>query len=528
LARFLALDWDRNQLHIIAATITGAKVAVKRAAVWQETDSPGPGEPGSGGSSPEALGQLLRERLRSAGISPAPVLACLGRDRVILKDLHYPAVPESEEAGLVRFQASKELTDSPDDVVIDYMPVGTNGNGEQKALALIARKDIVDAYQKLCQSAHLKLVALTPRAFGVAACIRKVMGTTVLTPPPEPADAAIAVVTVSERWAEFLVLRGETILLSRTLHVGPTLVGEIRRNLAVHAGQTPQHPVGILYLAGAPELRQQLADVLELPLATFDPFTGSETLDLPAANNRGTFAGAAGLLYAKASATEGSSGLPINFVQPRQVKPPSNPNYRLARLAIVAVIALFVGLGILGRILQAGYENELEGLVRARQETENKLLSVRENGKRIKALDEWDNLVWLDELYDLACRITDVNELRITQFHADPLPRSANSRHTAKATLKGELLNRKKGRRPLDDLIVRLGKEGYYSPEAPKVERNTFTLIVHVERRAPGDYKSLLKLPENKGDEVAGDMPARREKGKGKDKGKKGRPGDER
>ena len=232
-------------------------------------------------------------------------------------------MPLAEEAGVVRFQAVKELTDSPDDVVIDYVTAGAPPGREQQAQALIVRREILNTYLKICHAAGLKLAALTPRPFGVAASLRKATADAAAAE-----DAADAVVVVGDRWAEFAVLRGQTPLLSRTMAVGPGLAGEVRRNLTVYAGQAGRPPVRAVYVAGAgAELRQRLNDVLEIPLHEFDPFAGAVGLDVPA-GGRGGFAGAAGLLFARAEAR----GLPINFVQPRQPKPPANPNNRRVRV----------------------------------------------------------------------------------------------------------------------------------------------------------------------------------------------------
>ena len=491
MARFLAIDWDQNQLHVVSATLSGTTVTFHRSAVWQE-DQPLTAD------NAEQMGAALRDRLKSAGIKPAPVLACVGRDRLILKDLRFPPVPDAEEPAVVRFQAVKELSDNPDDVVLDYVPVSpvigssTTASGDKRAFAVIARREVVETYRRVCQGAGLKLEGLAPRLIGIAACLRKAIGATPLTPPPDPPDAAVAAAVISEGWAEFCVLRGDNVLLARSLHAGAGLAGELRRNLAVHAGQSPQHPVAALYVAGQglADLRQALTDLVSVPIHPFDPFAGSESPELPAAH-RGTFAGAAGLLYARAS----TAGLPINLVSPRQPKPPASSGYRLVRLAVVAAVVLFLGLAALGRILHADYQREVDAVESQEREVDAKLAATRAQAKRLKALDDWDSLPYLDELYDLTVRIPDVNQLRVTQATAETLTRTEKSRYAAKVTLKGKLLA---GRRPLNEFITRLRQDPYYTPGPPTVKGDEFTLTVNIERRSPAEYKSVLKPPDPK------------------------------
>jgi Tfp pilus assembly PilM family ATPase len=484
LARYLAIDWDQDRLHIIAAEVRGAAVQVRRAALTAEGQTPNP-------SNAEELGKLLAERLSAAGIAGAPVLACLGRDRLIVKEIRHPRVPETEEPAVVRFQTVKELTDAPEDVVIDYMPTSSPPEGEQKALALVVRKEILQTYRTLCEAAGLKLASLSPRLVGTAACLNRVIGSAA-TPAPEPADGAVCVVILGEKQAELSILQGRVPFLARAVPNASNLAAEVRRNLAVHAGQAPQHPVRAVYLAGkgAAALRDRLADLLEVPVYTFDPFAGSESADLPVAD-RGTFAGAMGLLHARAA-----GGLPIDFVTPRQPKAVRNPNYRLVRMALAAGVTLVIGLAVLGRIFLATWTDQLEAVKNERVETDKDLLAVGANRKKLETIDEWDSPVWLDELYELNALIPSVNALRVTSVNAEPLARTAKTRAAAKLTIKGKLLNKGDPRKPLTQLVENFRKEGFYSPEAPKVEADNFTLVVFVERRGPTDYTAVL--PEEK------------------------------
>jgi hypothetical protein len=476
--RFLAIDWDQNQLHIVAGVAGGGKVKFERALVWREEKSPNPADA-------EALGRLLRERLKSAGVAPAPVLACVGRDRVILKDLRFPAVGIGEEAGVVRFQVFKELTDAPEEVVIDYVTVSAPGAAEQQALAVVIRREIFTTYQKLCQSAGLKLAALTPRSFGVAASLRKTLAG---TPASEDSESAIAVVVVGERWAEFSVLRGQKLLLARSLAVGAGLAGEVRRNLTVYAGQAGRAPLNALYLAGASdELRERLGELVQIPIHEFDPLAGAAGLDVPTAG-RGAFAGAAGLLFARAEAR----GLPINFVQVRQPRAPRDPKKRRYVLAAAVLAIAVLGSVLWCSLLYANATRHLRDVQGQRDKLEATLIDDRKEAKLYKALDDWDNVVWLDELYDLTARITDPNAIHITSIAAEPIPRTAKSIYTAHITIKGSFVGAD-GHKALDQLIDAFRQDRYYSPEPPKVTGKEFILIVNVERRPPAEYHHTLK-----------------------------------
>jgi Tfp pilus assembly PilM family ATPase len=490
LARFLAIDWDHQQLHVVAATMSGGTVRLRRAAVWAEPQTPNPAEA-------EALGRLLRERLKAAGIAPAPVLACLSRDRVILKEVRHPPVPAAEEPAVVRFQAVKELTEPPDEVVIDYVPAGVTGNGgERRALVLVVRRELLQAYQTLCQAAGLKLAALTPRSFGSAAGVRRLTGA-------ELADAAVAVLTLGERWGEFCVVRGGGLIFSRSVASGPTLPAEVRRNLAVYAGQAPQHPVQAIYVAGGAaehaELRERLQEIAGISVQAFDPLAPQEGPEVPA-TGRGGFAGAVGLLHAQAG-----GGLPINFVRVKQAGPARDPNKRRLILAAAAAgLLLLAGIGWCWSVL-AARDRELEGLNLVKADLDRQLVPVEEDAKYLKGIGEWNDtdVVWLDELYDLADRFPRDPNIQLIELTCIPEARVGKEKYVAAMTLTG-IATDDRAAKAFEDQLK--DDSRYYRVAPMDITRNTtgvslfsqftrkFTIRVDVEKRPPTEYKRVLTI----------------------------------
>ncbi len=495
-ARFLSLDWDQQQLHLVSAKVGKNALRVERAILLNEEKSPNPADA-------EELGKLLRERLKAAGIAPAPMFVCVSRDRVILKELRFPEVAPHEEPDMVRLQVLKELTDSPNDVVIDYISTPIPGTRERRAQALIVRKELLQTFQTICQTAGLKLAGVTPRPYGSAVTLTQLMGTNVLTPAPEPADAAVALVTVAERWAEFSVIRQGQVLLTRSLNVGPGLPGEIRRNLAVYGGQSPQQPVRSVFLAlgsapgeatAAADLRQRLGEMLDIPVHLFDPFAGDERPELPG-GLRGSFVGAVGLLHAQARERE----LPVNFVQPRKPEAPQSKHGRLPVLVGGLLFALLIVSGAYAFTSIQRERREVGNLTEEDNRLSRELTEVQLAGKRLKALENWETVVWLDELYDLAQRIPRIDrDFQLTSIEGTSVKPTPRSPHVGKLTIKGITSSNK----PLDQLTQEFQKDLgsktglFYRPEPPTLKRNEFQVEVFVKKRPPSEFLRELPAPK--------------------------------
>jgi hypothetical protein len=407
LARFLGLDWDNNQLHLVAVSTGRGGVHVERAVVWQEDFSPAPGRA-------EAVGQRLREHLRTAGIAPAPVLIGLGRERVILKEIRYPAVPASEEPAVVRFQAAKELTETGEGMVIDYAPRGlSTPGGEKCAFAFAVRRDVTLFLQAACRAAGLKLLAITARGFGVAACLKRSAAT--------PAETVEAVLTVAGTWTDFSVVRGETLLFSRSLPSDGNLLLEVRRNLAVYNGQAAAaDKAQALYVAGseAPGLLDDLRRTLGIAVHPLDPFARDERLQ--PTGERGGYTGAVGLTAAWAAHRK----LPANFIQPKEPVKQSDPETRKA--IQVAALAGFILLGVIVIcwMLLNNRRAELDNLLAQESHYDAQLRNLEPDAKHILALREWtnDSVSWLDELYEVTARFDYREGFRLTSFKGDIKP----------------------------------------------------------------------------------------------------------
>ncbi|MCE9567230.1 MAG: pilus assembly protein PilM [Planctomycetes bacterium] len=344
MSKFIAIDLDAQGIFVVSGTARSGHAKVEQAVAWSGTEADG-GPPALTSETAKRIGEQLRERLKAAGMSQAPAIVAVPRDRVVLKELRYPHVPLPEEPNVVRFQALKELSDAPEDVILDYVPLaGDTAAGERRSMAVAIRKDLYRAIQQMCEAANIRLVAVTPRPYALAAGLSRAF-TTSTVPAPESKADAVAMLTIAPGGGEFTVTRSGEVVLTRSV-AGPVLaseamlLGEVRRNLTMYAGANPGQPVQGLYVAEADgRWATRLRASLGIPVHAHDPLAGE--VPSVAEEIRGRFAGAAGLLAARAVGDP-----PINFAEPRQPKPEADPAKKQILIAVLAAL-IFVGGGAL-------------------------------------------------------------------------------------------------------------------------------------------------------------------------------------
>jgi hypothetical protein len=318
-----------------------------------------------------------------------------------------------------------------------------------------------------------------------------------------PPGSAVAVLTLADRWAEFCLVKDRQLMLSRTVAPPATgdesaLVGEIRRNLAVYAGQAAHSPVQALYVAEGGRramFADRLRTTLAIPVYRLDPFGGMADEHLPA-EKRGAYVGAVGALQAQSQFRV----LPINFLRPKEPKPPRDPNKWRAIAAAAAIIILALGATAVGWSMLAARDRELSTLNLVKLGLDGQLLQMQEDEKRMRSVAEWvDNrIIWLDELYDLTERFPDPVAARLVHLSADPLTRIGKDNHVGRISLDGMMTADTK---EWDLFLAHLNTDGHYGVDSKGLKNNNllrnerfrfpqqFSASIGVEKREPAEYQ---------------------------------------
>lgn len=467
MTHLLALDWNHDHCHLLAGTLSRGKVESDHPLVWSEA------EPLTLARA-EELGKKLKDFLKAAGIAPTPALVTVPRDRVLLKEVRYPSVPPLDEPALVRFQAAKDLLEGGDDVVLDFTRIGDSG-GETRTIVAVLKREIVAAHQALCKAAGLKLFALTPRPFVVPGCLEHA--------DIQSTDVA-ALLWFGPHSAELTLLRGQTVLLSRSFARGESLAADVRRALVLFATQAAANTPHVLFLLGATDAqREELQGLFHQGVLTLKVIS----LDVGDAK----FAGCVGLLQSWTH-----ERLPINFAQPKEVRAAapvkSNRIVVFGGLAFLAFIALCV---ICMQAL-ASKRDAIEQAKSDKAEIEDKLKRMAQERTDLEALREWDkaNIPWLDEFYDLSARLPPTVGFHLHKIQTESLPRKGKDRFSARMHLTGVT--------PSDNALVYQYldsfRDDHLQASIERLKRGLspeFALKVDVARIAPKSYQTKITLP---------------------------------
>jgi hypothetical protein len=469
-SRYLAIDWNPPQLHVLEVdSAKGHARAMQALAVAIEEDlTP---------ASAERVGKKLRDALKAADIAPAPALWTIGRDRIVLKELTIPAAPLNEEPAIVRFQVAKESTEPMADAVIDYTyaapPVP---NQPRKVLAVLVRKSVIQAINAACATAGLKVKAITPRAFAASGLLSR----------KGPATSTQAVLLPTGGGAEFLVFRGSDLAWARTFPPAANLTAEVRRTLLLLAGQNPDLGEVARVLA-PPSLN---LGPVPVPVEPLDPWLPTDKKPEPAE----AYLGPLGLAEAC------RRKLAINLAAPKEPTASVDHGKRNRTAALIGAGVLVPVLLLFGVVTVAKQRGKIQELTLEKEQLDQDWTKFEQVRADVNGLKDWEqtSVSWIDELYDIAARFPHEQGLRISQVSAAPLARKASAvgpkdKYVGVETLHGVM-------QPDQDKLVsrfmnELRKDPHLRVTSPDFRGNEFTVRIEVAAQPGSAYTQKLEVP---------------------------------
>ena len=329
--RFLAVDFDSRQVRVVLAERALGGVKILKLAATEVPE-------GTSTEDPQALGGLLRQTLDRLHAGTRSVLMCVPRGQAVLKPLVLPRTANlGELAGMVQYQAEKELTFRPSEAVVDFTlesHYGAEGPPEEEAegehvLVAAVQQAVVDFYKTVAKAAGLTLIGLGMRPYANLRCVE--------TYARRGADTRVAVVHITADEAEIDVFYSGGVTFSRpaVIKVPPAgtepaagdaaqmVVTEVTRSLHSYLGVEREHTIDAVLVAGGtgiePRVAAELHRRLGITVEALDPAPALGMAEGSASAS--AFVSALGLAVCRAEGV----GLPVDFLNPKRARSSATP-----------------------------------------------------------------------------------------------------------------------------------------------------------------------------------------------------------
>lgn len=123
---------------------------------------------------PGPVAEALREALGKAGVKTKQVFLGVGNQRVVVREVALPWLPEKEQRDALAFQVQEFIPMAADDAVLDFDPLGEmdqGGRRMQRILLVAAHKGMVNALVGAAQTAKLEPQGIDLAPFAVVRAV---------------------------------------------------------------------------------------------------------------------------------------------------------------------------------------------------------------------------------------------------------------------------------------------------------------------------------------------------------------------
>jgi Tfp pilus assembly PilM family ATPase len=420
----VALNIENDRLVAVAATVQRDRVVIRK---WLTAARPAEIDLNNAG----AVGKWLAGELRSAGMWPAArrgaVVFGVPRGEVVLKRIGFPPGTDDDDLpSMVRLQVVRQLTVSPENAAIDYVPlspsIGSALPAGKVVLAAALQGDRLAWRRAVCKAAGIRLMRVGLQSAGAAA---------LLAEASQRRTGGTLGIALGRESTEFVIVEdGQLVFARATDLMRPSNAEETEtfaQRVAVEAKRTwmsyrvspDSPPIEAVTVLGFDDLSQLVAarcgETLELPAAATGYPRFVEAPPEMSESDRSAVAPLVGLV------AEPVIDRPIlDFANARRVPDVAGARRRLVLLSVLGLIVLGGGLYTYARLDLHSREQQLAELKEqwGKQSAEYaELVRSRARVEHIKRFRE-TGIDWLAHLDMLTSQMPDPREAVLDSISA--------------------------------------------------------------------------------------------------------------
>lgn len=207
----IAVNLDHDRVCAVGADVGTGELTVTG---WLNSRLP----QGMNARDSAVVGAWLGEELQRAGLGRGRLVFAVPRGEVILKKLKLPrgeGAGQSELAGMVRLQMTRQLTMAVEGTSIDYMPIGEEGTAEGVGVWVVLAAALPGErmlwYRDAAKAAGCKLERIGLRACGLAVMLAEIA---------QRQNGPVMAVAAGFGSVEFAIIEDGRLVFARAADVG--------------------------------------------------------------------------------------------------------------------------------------------------------------------------------------------------------------------------------------------------------------------------------------------------------------------
>lgn len=231
--------------------------------------------------SEEDISKIIKEIIKELDVNRPRVIAAIPSYLTITKNIEIPSREPQEIREIINLQASRHTPYSREEIIIDYINIGTYKQNYTKVLLVIATRSIIRKQLEILDKAGLSVERMSFAPEGIGYVLSKSLRLATQ-------DLPVSIIHIDEGFTDFLITQKDKVVFIRNIPIGtqhlsrerekyePKFVDEVRKSLEVYASEDIGQAAGRFLLTGAVDdvgyLIETLNTVLRISIETLPYF----------------------------------------------------------------------------------------------------------------------------------------------------------------------------------------------------------------------------------------------------------------